>query len=125
MSTTGLYDDIVSNRKNSQHGHMTRRNITEHRISTNILTFNSPSAVNNYETLNLGPQMPRHRRGTSFNIPGAMIAGMSNFDLMMDKANDPLNSGSVGFSSMKSNTNRRMDYNPTKVGPNPFPSKLS
>ena len=90
-------------------GHMTRRNITEHRISSNILNHNSPVVVNNYDSLNLGPQIHRgHRRGgTSFNIPGATIAGMTNFDLMLDRGTDPLKSGSIGFSSQKSTTNRR------------------
>ena len=50
---------------------------------------------------------------------------MVNYDLMMDRGTDPLKSGSIGFSSVKSGKNNRQDYNPTKVGPQIFPSKFS
>ena len=45
LSTSGLYDDLVGNRKGFQLGHMTRRNITEHKISSNIMNHNSPVVV--------------------------------------------------------------------------------
>ena len=41
---------------------MTRRNITEYKISQNILMHNSPIIQQNFDSLNLGPQRPRHRR---------------------------------------------------------------
>ena len=44
---------------------MTRRNITEHKISSNILSHNSPIAVQNFDSLNLGPQIARHKRFAS------------------------------------------------------------
>ena len=53
------------------------------------------------------------------------MAGMVNYDLMMDRGTDPLKSGSIGFSSQRSGKNHRQDYNPTKVGPQIFPSKFS
>jgi hypothetical protein len=55
-----------------------------------------------------------------------MIAGMTNFDLQqLDRGVDPLKTGnSAGFSSIVSANNRRVDYNPTKVGPT-FTSKMS
>ena len=66
LSTSGLYDDLMGNRSKFQLGHMTRRNITEHKISSNIMNHNSPVVVQNFDTLNLGPQLPRgHRRFAS------------------------------------------------------------
>ena len=65
LSTSGLYDDLVGDRKRFPPGHMTRRNITEHKISSNILSHNSPVVVQNFDSLNLGPQLPRHRRFAS------------------------------------------------------------
>jgi len=44
---------------------MTRRNITEYKISSNILNFNSPIGTQNFDNLNLGPQLPRHKRFNS------------------------------------------------------------
>lgn len=53
LANTGLYEDIITKRKNA--GNMTRRNITEYKISQNILQHNSPIAAQNYDSLNLGP----------------------------------------------------------------------
>lgn len=45
LSTTGIYDEMMTKKKAFQLGHMTRRNITEHRISSNIMKQNSPVMV--------------------------------------------------------------------------------
>jgi hypothetical protein len=42
LSTTAFYDEMMHKRKQFQLGHMTRRNITEDRISSNILNHNTP-----------------------------------------------------------------------------------
>ena len=55
LSTSGLYEDLIQHRKAFQLGHMTRRNITEHKISSNIMSHNSPVVVQNYDSLHLGP----------------------------------------------------------------------
>lgn len=55
LSTSGLYEDMIRSRKPFQLGHMTRRNITEHKISSNILSHNSPIGIQNFYSLNLGP----------------------------------------------------------------------
>jgi hypothetical protein len=39
---------------------------------------------------------------------------------MLERASDPFYSGSVGFPSVRSGNTRRVDYNPTKVGPQHF-----
>ena len=65
LSTSGLYEDMIKSRKPFQLGHMTRRNITEHKISSNILSHNSPIGVQNFDSLNLGPQLARHKRFAS------------------------------------------------------------
>ena len=61
LSTSGLYEDMMGSKKNFQIGHMTRRNITEHRISTNIMSHNTPVAHQNFDSLNLGPQHRKFR----------------------------------------------------------------
>jgi hypothetical protein len=55
LSTTGIYEEMMARKKQFQLGHMTRRNITEHRISSNIMNQNSPIVVQNFDSLNLGP----------------------------------------------------------------------
>ena len=54
LSTTGLYEEITRN-KRGRNQNMTRRNITEFKISSNILNHNSPIAIQNFDALNLGP----------------------------------------------------------------------
>ena len=65
LSTTGAYEDLVSRRHKQNGANMTRRNITEYKISSNILNFNSPIGTQNFDNLNLGPQLPRHKRFNS------------------------------------------------------------
>lgn len=45
LSTSGFYEDLMQQRKAFQLGHMTRRNITEHKISSNIMNHNSPVVI--------------------------------------------------------------------------------
>ena len=45
LSTSGLYDELMSKKHGKNGGNMTRRNITEFKISNNILTHNSPIAT--------------------------------------------------------------------------------
>lgn len=45
LSTSGLYQDMIQSRRPFKLGHMTRRNITENKISNNILTHNTPVGV--------------------------------------------------------------------------------
>ena len=42
LSTSGIYDEMMAAKNPYGTGHMTRRNITEHKISQNILNHNSP-----------------------------------------------------------------------------------
>ena len=95
---------------------MTRRNITEHKISSNILNHNSPIGVQNFDSLNLGPQLPRHKRfASSFTHADAQggdsLAGRSH-----------PKPGSLGYFSAKSGKPRLpQEFNPTKVGPKVYP----
>jgi len=118
LATSGLYDDLVGDRKRVPLGHMTRRNITEHKISSNILTHNSPVVVQNFDSLNLGPQLPRHRRfASTFGHPDAAIDRQS-LDLM-GTGRDPQQPNSLGYSSSKSGAKMRVlqEYSPAKVTP--------
>ena len=45
LSTSGLYDELMSKKHGKNGGNMTRRNITEFKISNNILMHNSPIAT--------------------------------------------------------------------------------
>ena len=56
MSTSPVYYDMLAKRQ-KQKGHlskgMTRRKITENRISSNIMNFNSPTAVGDFSDMEL------------------------------------------------------------------------
>ena len=56
LSTSPVYYDMLAKRK-KQKGQlskgMTRRKITENRISSNIMNFNSPTAVNDFSDMEL------------------------------------------------------------------------
>jgi hypothetical protein len=45
LATSGMYEELMSRRNAKQAGNMTRRNITEFKISHNILVHNSPIAA--------------------------------------------------------------------------------
>lgn len=121
LSTSGLYEDLVAHRKAFQLGHMTRRNITEHKISSNILNHNSPIVVQNFDSLNLGPQLPRHRRFVStFEQHRAALERTA--DAARQGKADAAKAGSgVGiYASSKSGAKRRsaaQEYSLTKVVP--------
>lgn len=58
LSTSGIYDEMMAAKNPYGTGHMTRRNITEHKISQNILNHNSPVVMQNFNGLHLGPKDP-------------------------------------------------------------------
>ena len=120
LSTSGLYDDLVGDRKRFPPGHMTRRNITEHKISSNILSHNSPVVVQNFDSLNLGPQLPRHRRFASTFGHQDTGAERQGLELLGQRTGrDPQQPNSLGYSSSKSGGKMRVlqEYSPTKVAP--------
>lgn len=55
LAQTGMYDEVIAKRHAAKGGNITRRNITEYKISSNILAHNSPVAAQNFDNLNLGP----------------------------------------------------------------------
>ena len=118
LSTSGLYDDMVGSRKAFQLGHMTRRNITEHKISSNIMSHNSPVVVQNFDTLNLGPQLPRHRRFASTYAPDT--GSGQSLEMVGQRAGKaPQQQNALGYSNSKQGGKTRVlqEYNPTKVVP--------
>lgn len=67
LSTSAFFNNSFSRRHSFNTGNMTRRNITEHKISSNILSHNTPIAQPNFQNLNLGPQLNRGKK-LSFNF---------------------------------------------------------